>query len=256
MVSQCQLAIQRPRVYLAYLDDSDTKRKNEKWQVITAVVIPDEAFDALELLASLHIEQLIPADRLERFEEFHAAELYGGYGVFEGIEQPKRFEAIKGLLSLLESLGVSVVYGAVDLTYLAKQPFASADPVDVSFRMCAAGVQDWLANRLVQQVKDGKTGDACHGLFIADDCDSRINNILQKSYRSMRYRMRPPSHEPGKLGQLHDDMYFGDSRYSIGIQLADLCCYFITRHLAQDAEIAGFYSIVEKQIVSSKRLPE
>ena len=91
MVSQCQLAIQRPRVYLAYLDDSDTKRKNEKWQVITAVVIPDEAFDALELLASLHIEQLIPADRLERFEEFHAAELYGGYGVFEGIEQPKRF---------------------------------------------------------------------------------------------------------------------------------------------------------------------
>ena len=76
-----------PTVYLAYLDDSGTKQKDLKHQVLSGVVISDANFIAAEMLAGVLIEDLLPADRLEKFEEFHAWELYGGYGIFEGIEQ-------------------------------------------------------------------------------------------------------------------------------------------------------------------------
>src|SRR5580700_11757244 len=87
----------RAFVYLAYLDDSDTKAKADRWQVLTAVIIRDDCFGALELMSSLVIADLMPKERYEKFEEFHACELYGGYGPFEGIEQAKRFNAIRVL---------------------------------------------------------------------------------------------------------------------------------------------------------------
>jgi hypothetical protein len=51
------------------------------------------------------------------------------------------------------------------------------------------------------------------------------------------------------IRKISDDMYFGDSQYSIGIQLADLCSYFIARHLDGDAEIKGFYEMIDPHIV-------
>jgi Protein of unknown function (DUF3800) len=53
----------------------------------------------------------------------------------------------------------------------------------------------------------------------------------------------------------HDDMYFGDSKYSIGIQLADLCAFFIAKHLEKKPEAEGFYGLISSQIVFSKAHP-
>lgn len=60
----------------------------------------------------------------------------------------------------------------------------------------------------------------------------------------------------GELFHFHDDMYFSDSRYSIGVQLADLCAYFIARHLNGDSETEGFYKMIQPHIVFSKSYPE
>ena len=84
-------------MHLAYLDDSDTKSKSRKWQVMTGVVIQDNVFTVLEYAVSSIRETLIPADKKDKFEEFHACELYGGYGVFDGIDQEQRFDAIRKL---------------------------------------------------------------------------------------------------------------------------------------------------------------
>ena len=75
------------------------------------------------------------------FEEFHASELYGGYGAFEGIDQAKRFDAITKLLLMLKMCKLTVVYGAVNVATLQKQLYASADPVDISFRICLKGIR-------------------------------------------------------------------------------------------------------------------
>ncbi len=52
-------------------------------------------------------------------------------------------------------------------------------------------------------------------------------------------QIRPPDYNP-RLWYVHDDMYFGSSKDSVGIQLADLCGYFIAKHLEGDVSIDGF----------------
>lgn len=86
----------------------------------------------------------MPEDRREKFAEFHACELYGGYGPFEGIEQEARFGAITALLSNLNLHDFKVAYGAVNLKRLHNSPFGSASPQDVAFRRCVLGTTQWL----------------------------------------------------------------------------------------------------------------
>jgi len=58
------------------------------------------------------------------------------------------------------------------------------------------------------------------------------------------------------LLNIHDGMYFGDSKESVGIQLADLCSYFIAKHLEKDAAGDGFYLKIKDYITDSKVEPE
>jgi hypothetical protein len=51
-------------------------------------------------------------------------------------------------------------------------------------------------------------------------------------------------------------MYFGSSRDSIGIQLADLCGYFISQHLQNKPEAECFYKEVEQRIFFSEVKPD
>ena len=90
-------------------------------------------------------------------------------------------------------------------------------------------------------------------LVVVDECDKKIKDTLHRSFRSLRPQRRANDDSPYTV--FHDDMYFGDSRYSIGIQLADLCSYFIGRHLAGDEEIAPFYEMIQPHIVFSEVHP-
>lgn len=244
-------------MYLAYLDESETKAKSDPWKVICAVLISDASFGVTELLSSLPIEGLMAEAKRELFEEFHACELYGGYGPFEGIDQAKRFEVIEFLLSLLSTCDIHVTYGAVDVASLERQHYASANPLDVAFRICTTEVGEWLSSNALRSIKDKESGSVALGenlaLMIVDECDKADKIALQKSFRAMRKRLRPPEQDPGNLIFLHDDMYFGDSRYSIGIQIADLCAYFVARHLSGDQETERFYGMIEPRIFSSKK---
>src|SRR5208283_5527296 len=152
LVVQLPKVLRRHFVHLAYLDDSDTKSKSRKWQVMAGVIIDDRFFTATELVMTGIRDKLIPADKMEQFQEFHACELYGGYGVFEGIEQQCRFDAIRKLLFCLEHANLSVVYGAVDISTLQNQVYGSADPLDMSFRMCVKGIQSWIDETVVNVV--------------------------------------------------------------------------------------------------------
>jgi hypothetical protein len=88
---------------------------------MSCVVIDDRAFATLEGFVSGIRDELIPLiaqDKIEQFTEFHATELYGGHGAFDGVEPGQRFEAIRKLLFLLEFGKLSVIYGAVNIDAL------------------------------------------------------------------------------------------------------------------------------------------
>lgn len=246
-------------MYLAYLDESDTKAKQRKWQVMCAVIIKDDAFKMAEIGVSNLPEKLMGADNIADFEEFHACELYGGYGVFKDIEQERRFETISRLIAVLDITETRVVYGAVDIEALKNEEYASADPVDICFRKCLRLIKQWADEELRAQVQDVFNKEDCSDdefteavlpkmlnnliFLVADECDSKIKNQLQKSFRGLR-----PRNSKLISNCFHEDLYFGDSRYSIGIQLADLCAYFIARHLEGDSETAFFYHMIKPRI--------
>jgi len=238
-------------VYLAYLDDSDTREKAEEWQVISAVLIPADSYTVLEFMSAFTVEDLMPEERRDAFEEFHASRLYGGYPPFEGIDQHIRLDAIRSLLGGLSLHGFKVAYGAVNLKSLHKGDFGSANPQDVAFRRCVLGAGEWIFDQVLAEMQQGKNGEQHTALFIMDECDQKSRATLQKSFRSLRPRFRLSSENDSNLPFVHDDIYFGDSKYSIGIQMADLCSYFIARHLAGDSETEHFYRIIEPQIISA-----
>lgn len=193
----------------------------------------------------------MPEDRRDKFVEFHAAELFGGYGIFEGIDQSVRLKAITSLLSGLTSFDFKVAYGAVNLKRLSLGYYGSANPQDVAFRRCVLGVAEWFQAAVFKELEEKRYKGDNTALFIMDEGDAKNRATLQKTFRSLRGKSRLSGSSESNLPFAHDDMYFGDSKYSIGIQTADLCAYFIARHLAGDLEIEHFYKMIEPQIISA-----
>ena|ERR1700761_1442605 len=160
-------------------------------------MVEDRAFTAIEFLCSMAIEGLMEESQREKFVEFHASELYRGVGAFEGIDQTKRFDAIRFLLQSVHSASAVIAYGAVDLARHHRHLYASANPLDVAFRSCATGVQNWLSEKALSDL--GKTDLTKDQLpctlasFIADDGDKKDKTDLQHSFRDLRRRMRPPA---------------------------------------------------------------
>ena len=252
-------------MHLAYLDDSGTRDKNSRFQLMTAVVIEGWEFAGIEQAFGTGIDLLVAEERLERFEEFHAYELYGGYGVFEGVEQDKRFSVIRGILRIAKEHTIPVIYGAVDLVKLADKNYGSADPLDTCFRICAKGIDEWAAKQFQMPAANdpdplSTVVNGPHPLvvLVADDFQQKsIKETLRKSFQYLRKPLRPPDFYDNRRTQhLHDALYFGNSKDSGGLQLADLCAYIIRKHLEGDESVAGFYDIFKDQIAFHKIEPQ
>jgi len=233
-------------MHLAYFDDSGSDKKSAI-ALFGAVLIKDSWFREIETACGVVLENLIPPEKLDQFEEFHAAELFHGFGVFEGISEETRFRAITSILEQVEHFNAPCVYSAVDKAALRSTALGSANPVDISFRMCALGVEAWLRDHDIANI----------GLFIVDDTDNKdLKRQLREGFRALRPRLLPPSWRLGRVWCVHDDMYFGSSVDSVGIQMADICNYIIARTIKGADDVAQFYDIIKKFVICSKVEPE
>jgi hypothetical protein len=234
-------------MYLTYLDDSLDDKATDI-AMIGGLIIPDARFSLIETHVGLTVEHLIPEGKLHKFEEFHASELYGGHGIFEGIEESERMQAIRDLLSAISALKFSFIYSAVDKKTHSKTAFGGGEAIDIAFRMCLRGIE--------QHVSEIDSESLC--LIIMDETkDSALKHRLRSSFKAMRERSRPPGWIDQMLYHIHDDMYFGDSKDSIGIQLSDLCNYFVARRVKQcpdDSE--RFFDVIQPIVKCSKVEPE
>ena len=245
----------RKLVHLAYIDDSGSKSPEDRkspFQIVGSVIVSDKDFLNVEFAANLGFAEDVPDDKyaefVENFTEFHAAELFWGHGIWEGIPQEHRFNKISHLLSVISSFKLPIIYGAIDKVKLENALYASANPMDMAFKVCAEGIVKWMSENAPREL--------C--LFIADDSeDKRVRADLRRAFRQLRPALRPP-YLKDPQGHIHDDMYFGDSRDSIGIQLADLCSFFIFKHQVSDnnADSEGFYKLLEPHIFYGEIQPK
>jgi hypothetical protein len=101
-------------------------------------------------------------------------------------------------------------------------------------------VEDWFAVNAPGEL----------GLMICDDTQNKSHkSAMQNAFHMLRSRMRSMASSRGKLAHLHDDMYFGDSKWSLGIQMADMCSFLIMRHLDGDSDTAEYYNMLAPRIV-------
>ncbi len=243
-------------VHLAYLDETGTDGHSPV-VMYGALIVPVGKFGRLSALHSVAIQQIIPVDRMEGFTEFHACELYKGMGVFEGIDETKRFTAIKVLLGALRMEELRFIYAAADRKKFASSPFGSGKPLISAFHMCLLGVEDWATANHPQSpdTKRIDWNDTC--LYILDDCDNKDLKLqLRNTYRTLRvkYPLVPPFQN--RLWHAHDDMFFADSKDCLGIQIVDLCNYFTRMHLTGEAEPHNFYEIFSARVSYAKPEPE
>jgi len=242
-------------MHLAYLDDSGTDGQSGI-TLCGAVIVNPEMFIHLENFHGTAV-QLLPKEVIDDFQEFKAAELYCGKGPFENVEKEKRYEAIRTLLTALKVEGFPFIYFAIDDNQLAKSPTGSAEPFDVAFRMCALGIEDWARSMHPQEPGAIILNFKDFFLCVMDDTtDKELKAQLRTSYRCLRTKRPygPPANN--RLWHAHDDLYFGDSRESVGLQLVDLCNYFVWRHLCGREDDQGFYKMFAGQTICAKPEPE
>lgn len=232
------------QVYIAYLDDSC---EENKFQVIGAVIVPDGAISQIENDAAALVEDLVPEDLRKDFEPHASRILSGARPPYDKLKPSVRHEIILRTLQIASSHKLVITYGATDIKALGRAPFRSADSVQMAFMFCAKNIESWLS----QQSPDAL------GLLIADE-GKKQKHAIQSAFYSMRRRMTARGHNRGELPHVHDDMYFGESHASIGIQLADACCLAILRHLCgrTDDATREYFQIIKHLLYKGKVYPK
>ena len=254
-------------MHLAYLDEST---KPGPIAIFGAVVVPPGNWGWMERLHGIAIEQLFKIDEIaEKFQEFHAFELFKGEGAFKGIDEDKRYTAIEVLLSAMQGYDFPFIYGAVDeekLTNssLAKGLFGMARPLTAAFRLCVLGIEDWARKQHPQRDEAVTVDYKDNYLLIVDDTtDIELKRRLQFTYKVLRAKhpYSNPKPDNNRLWHSHDQMYFGDSVSCLGIQLVDLCTYFMQRHLlkrdkSHRDKADEFFDIFAPNVICAKPEPE
>jgi hypothetical protein len=221
-------------VHFAYIDDSGMKDKENPIRGMAGVIIHESKFHFMELRTGAIAERAIPKDRWIQFEEFHAWQLYGGYGPFDGVPKELRMRTIEFMLEGLAQTNAAIVYSIQ----------AKDDPnaIDTCFRSCMESIERFIAEIQPPDVV----------MLIVDDCNPPIKNILKQSFRELRQHIRKPVPSPGQLWHFHDALGFFDSKDSVGVQIADLCAYFITKHeknMNPEPDIKRFYEIIKDRLI-------
>jgi hypothetical protein len=248
-------------VHLAYFDETGTDGFSPI-VMFGALVVPTGKFGVLSSLHDVAIRQILPSDKIDEFGEFHAGDLYKGHGIFAGIDEIKRFTAIRVLLATLRMEKLSFIYSAVDRKRMFASPFGSTKPILTAFHMCLLGVEDWALTHHppIQGLPEG------HGklidwsdtyLCILDDCnDKKLKDEHGNIYRRLRPKHPFANVNSNRLWHAHDDMFFADSTDCIGVQLADLCAYFVRLHLEGTPEPENFFEMIATEVVCAKPEPE
>ena len=242
-------------MYLSYVDDSGstgTKLDDTQspFQVIGGPVIREQTYAALDLALSASIEGIVPEESYDSFE-YHTCDLFHANPPFDKLGIEKCHSLLDDALSLIHKLRIPIIYGAVDKVKLSLQIYESANPVDVAFHLYLKSLDKWFESNADHPI------DFPFGFIIADQSRKDVQNRIEKVFRKV---VKPGTHgaawNNGIGLHIFDEVYFANSKTSLGVQIADIVVYFISRHLAKKLDSEGFYNKIADLVFESKVYPE
>lgn len=260
-------------MYIGFIDDSGSGGAEDKqpFQVIGGPIIKDAVYPQIEFKLLQEVYRLVPEEEWDSFE-FHAFDLYHANPPFGALGREKCWSLIENALRSLKEYKIPLIFGAVDREGLKKKFYRSADPADIAFDSYLESLEKWFGNLekefplgllICDDVRTHKAGATGRG---EGDRRGDIRRVIERGFRRNRTRPKlmnisfqneliPAAVHKNLSSLLFDDIYFGDSKNSMGIQLADIAVYSVARHLAGKPDSEGFYKIIEEQIVNLKVLP-
>ena|SRR5579884_3056745 len=233
------------RMYFAYMDDSQSQ--DRRFQVVGGVLLQDSDYQMLEAVLA-DIQRLEVPEEFRTGFEFHASDLFLTRQRFKDVPKQKAREILAACLDFVRNFDIPVLFAAVDVDGHEKTPYGNANPTTVAFRLCLDGVEEFF------RLKDINNDS---WLPIFDNVSQiELRKDLQKAFRDYRPRRLGLGADRGRLAHAHDDLYFGDSAFSMGIQLADVCAYFINRQLNGRTDTEDLYAKIDDNIFYHKVVPE
>lgn len=253
----------RTPVHIGFIDDSgstgaslDVKRP---YQLVGGPLVLDTHYTTVELGLAITIQEAVPEEKWDSFE-FHAEEMYKAEkSPYREIGQTECHKLIMDALGWMVNFEMPILLGTVDRRKIAGTVFHSMDPIDVAFTYYLDSLQEWF-----EELSKSSEESFTSGILIADasrnkngdDLNKKFRKTLFDTFRRMRTKPHPDEGPRGIANYLVDDIYFGDSKYSVGLQLADLSLYFIARHLAGDRVTEGFYNTIKDLVYNPRGLPD
>ena len=202
-------------MYLAYLDESYDA--SEHW-VVALLVEHGSVNDAQRALRAVvtdsSLDYGIPEDA-----ELHGNELFGGKGVFSGLEPRIRIGIYAKALRAIADCNCSIVLRGVSVSGLRRRYGPHEEP------------QRWVVEHLLERIDEFVSPDD-HALVVADQHElSRelLSDLRRYQERATRgYRSR-------RLANIVDTMHFVSSSTNPLVQAADLVV-FLKRRMSTHVE--------------------
>jgi hypothetical protein len=241
-------------VRLIYFDEAGSSQDEIQEPIITVASVllhGDLQTGPIEQEAEGIIADLVPGE-LRRNFEFHGKELFSGSDKLKGWPRDERYAALRAFMELVSKHNLPVhAISIVKEGFWKSAARLEKDGLsrethpyilhEAAFMNCAIAVEAWFRHNAQFE----------RGFCVADETKAR--NTLKNNFRELRkdstvFATLEIGSDNGRLDHLIDTIYFGDSRESIFLQLADCCAYFIKRTVMGRADAEPFYKIIEQQV--------
>jgi hypothetical protein len=220
-------------MFLSFSDESGTGNINlEPNLVVAAIVVnPDEQWNNMERAMRELVLKYVP-EQLREGYEFHA------YKIFRQLHKGNNRQLLTELLHIPEKCKIPIFKSVVSRTtmrewypnYSAKELLEITETI--AFLMCAKKVEFFFsAFRPEEKI-----------LWIADRVN--IADGIKKHIKRLQDAPAVGTLLEVKLNHIIDTIYFGDSRDSLALQLADAVNFVIRGHFTGKKGIDQFYKLL------------
>lgn len=230
-------------VRLIYLDESGRASETDQPIFVVAAVLvhADAKWRAVDISLERIVNTLVPESARASFE-FHAKNLFSGSDKYPW-GQEIRHAILKECLQIIGQYELPVVWSGIHKTGFKIAAKGMYDPAKLEgeeflkelqrlgFVACAIEIEQWFLKNAADEV----------GLCLADVTKAGLG--MKQELREYRRRAILP--DGPRFDHLVDTVYFGNSDESIGLQLADCCAYFISRHLMGKMDSEPFYDLIK-----------
>ncbi len=223
-------------MYFCHVDPSGQSKPDPECPlcVFSCVIVQEKQYPVLRALCDQCIADLVPKRHQKGFE-FHARKLFPiNSDKYKGWPCADRRKVMQAGLQIIADLELPIRYCLIEKARHAKiYKSAAYDPMLWGFTVCLEQVEKWFLDEMPDEA----------GLIITDRCKNRKEEQQMESLYQEYLRGNLP-HSTIKLEHLWDIMSFADSRFSVGVQMSDLCSYVISRHCRKMGDVKTMHQTI------------